>query len=111
MSWKHEEPLEEVIADAPSLVQANALESYGDQAREASTQRLFEPCIGNESDNRQTSDILNTSQQGSSAGIDSAGWDNGSAERSLYASHSSRPEADEEIRSPAGKALSPSKRQ
>jgi hypothetical protein len=64
-----------------------------------------------ESNHRQASGVMNSSQQGPSAGIDSAGLENGDAEHSPSRSISPRPSSSKRVLRPTtGQALRPSKR-
>jgi hypothetical protein len=90
MSWKHEWPLEEEAADDPAPVPANPFVNGTHEAEEAPTRRIFgslSPVVPN---HRQTSGIMNTTQQGPSAEFGSARLENRDAERSPSASNSPR---------------------
>jgi hypothetical protein len=89
MSWKHEEPLEESV-DGAALAQANPLENGSYEAGEPLTRRIFGSPSPVESNHRQASGVMNTSQQGPSADIDSARLENGDVERSPSTSNSPR---------------------
>jgi hypothetical protein len=88
MSWKHEEPLEEEAADGPAPVPANPLLNGSHEAGEAPAIRIFGSPSPVQSNYRQGA--LNSSQQGPPADIDSAGLENGNAERSPSAPNSPR---------------------
>jgi len=90
MSWKHEEPFEEEAADDPALVLANPLVNGSHEAGEAPAIRIFGSPSPVESNHRQASGALNSSQQGPSADINSAGLENGNAKRSPLAPNSPR---------------------
>lgn len=63
------------------------------------------------SNHRQASDIMNTSQQGSSSDVDSARLENGDTERSPSASNSLRPRTGKRVLRPTtGQALRPSRK-
>ena len=64
MSWKHEEPLEEEAADGPVPVPANPLVNGSHEAGEAPAIRIFGSPPPVESNHRQASGALNSSQQG-----------------------------------------------
>ncbi|PVH70380.1 hypothetical protein DL98DRAFT_619623 [Cadophora sp. DSE1049] len=66
-----EEPLEET-ADGPAPVRANSLVNGSHGAREAPTRLIFGSPSPVESNHRQASGVMNKSQQGPSAAIDSA---------------------------------------
>jgi hypothetical protein len=111
MSWKHEEPLEEEAADGPAPVPANPLVNSSHEAREAPAIRIFGSPSPVESNHRQASGALNSSQQGPSADIDSAGLENGNAERSPSAPNSPRLRTGKRVLRPTtGQASRPSKR-
>ena len=64
-----------------------------------------------ESNDHQASGVMNSSQQGPSAGIDSTGLENGNAEHSPSGSNSPRPRSAKRVLRPtSGQALRPSKR-
>ncbi|KAH8587523.1 hypothetical protein B0O99DRAFT_694404 [Bisporella sp. PMI_857] len=108
MSWKHEEPLEEEAADDPAPVPANPLVNG---SHEAPSRRIFGSPSPVASNHRQTSDIMNTSQQGPSWDVDSARLENGDAERSPSASNSLRPRTGKQVLRPTtGQALRPSRK-
>jgi hypothetical protein len=125
MSWKHEEPLEEEAADDPVPVPVNPLVNGNHEAGEAPIRNIFGRLVTNlsesgifirnpslvESNHRQASGVMNSSQQGPSAGIVSAGLENGDAEHSPSGSISPRPSSGKRVLRPTtGQALRPSKR-
>jgi hypothetical protein len=110
MSWKHEEPLEEVAADGSGLVPANPLVNGSHEAGEAPAIRIFGSPSPVQSNHHQASGALNSSQQGPPANIDSAGLENGDAERSSSTWNSPPPSSGKRVLRPAGQALLPSKR-
>ncbi|KAI4119823.1 MAG: hypothetical protein LQ338_002157 [Usnochroma carphineum] len=111
MSWKHEEPLEEEAADGPEPVAANLLVNGSHKAGEAPALRIFGSPSPNGTKHRQASGALNSSEQRPPADIDSAGLENGDAERSSSASKSPPPNSDKRVlRAATGQALLPSKR-
>jgi hypothetical protein len=111
MSWKHEEPLEEEAAVGPAPVPANPLVNGSHEAGEAPAIRIFGSPSPVESNHRQVSGALNSSQQGLPADIDPAGSDNGDAERSPSAPNSPPPSSGKRVlRATTGQALLPSKR-
>ncbi|KAH8163699.1 hypothetical protein CIB48_g4562 [Xylaria polymorpha] len=111
MSWKHEEPLEEEAADIPALVPANPLVNGSHEAGEAPAISIFGSPSPVQSNHRQASGALNSSQQGPPANIDSAGLENGNAERSSSTSNSPPPSSGKRVLHPAtGQALLLSKR-
>jgi hypothetical protein len=99
MSWKHEEPLEEDSADGPAPAQANPLVNGSHEAG-GPTRRIFGSPSPVESNHRQASGALNSSQQGLSADVDSAGLENGDAEHSPSASNSPRPRTGKRVLRP-----------
>jgi hypothetical protein len=110
MSWKHEEPLEEEAADDPAPVPANPLVNGSHEAG-VPPRRIFGSPSPVESNHRQVSGALNSSQQGLSVDIDSAGLENGDAERSPSASNSSRPRTGKRVLRPTtGQPPRPSKK-
>ena len=113
MSWKHEKPLEQETADGPGPIRvpSNPLGNDIHEAGEAPTIRIFGSPSLIESNHRQASGVTNSSQQGLSADIDSAGLENGNAERSPSASNSPRPRTGKRVLRPStGQTLPPSKR-
>ena len=111
MSWKHEEPLEEEAADGPAPVPANPRVNGSREAGEALAIRIFGFPSPVESNHRQASGALNSSQQGPSADIDSTGLENGNAERSPSALNSPRLKTRKRVLRPTtGQASQPSKR-
>lgn len=111
MSWKHEGPLEEEAADDPAPVPANPLVNGSHNAGEAPSRRIFGSPSPVASNHRQTSGIMNTSQQGPSSDVDSARLENGDAERSPSASNSLRPRTGKRVLRPTtGQALRPSRK-
>ena len=105
-----EEPLEET-ADGPAPVRANSLVNGNHGAREAPTRRYFGSPSPVESNHRQASGVMNTSQQGPSADIDSIELENGDAERSPSAPNSPRFRTGKRVLRPAaGQASRSSKR-
>ena len=110
MSWKHEEPLEEEAADNPAPVQANPHVNRSHEAGEAPTRRIFGTPSPVES-NHLHAFVMNTSQHGPSAGIDSAGLENGDAKHSPSASNSPRPRTGKRVLRPTtGQALRQSRK-
>jgi hypothetical protein len=104
-----EEPLEET-ADGPAPVPANPLVNGSHEAGEAPAIRIFGSPPA-ESNHRQASGALNSSQQGPPTDIDSAGLENGDAERSSSTSNSPPPSSGKRLLRPTtGQALLPSKR-
>jgi hypothetical protein len=125
MSWKHEEPLEEEAADDSVPVLVNPLMNGNHEAGEAPIRNVFGRLVTNlsessifirnpnpvESNHRQSPGVMNSSQQGPSAGIDSAGLENGDAEHSPSGLNSPRPSSSKQVLRPTtGQALRPSKR-
>lgn len=111
MSWKHEWPLEEEVADDPAPVPANPLLNGTHGAEEAPIRHIFGSLSPVSSNYRQTSGIMNTSQQGPSAEVGSARLENGDAKRSPSASNSPRPRTGKRVLRPTtGQVLQPSKR-
>jgi hypothetical protein len=111
MSWKHERPLEEETADDPAPVPWNPLVNGSHDAGEAPTRRIFGPPSPIASNHHQTSGIMNTSQQGPSADVDSARLENGDAERTPSASNLPRPRTGKRVLRPTtGQALRPSRK-
>ena len=110
MSWKHEEPLEEEAADGPAPVPANPLVNGSHEAGEAPAIRIFGSPSPVESNHRQASGALNSSQQGPPADIDSAGLENGDAERSPSRRIHLPRSGKRVLRPTMGQALLPSKR-
>ena len=111
MSWKHEGPLEEEAADDPAPISANPLINGSHEAGEAPAIRLFGPPSPVRSGHRRASGALNTSQQGPSADIDSAGSENGDAERSPSTPNLPPPSSGKRaLRPTTGQASRPSKR-
>ena len=108
---EHEEPLEEEVADGPAPVPANPLVNGSREAGEAFAIRIFGFPSPVESNHRQASGALNSSQQGPSADIDSTGLENGNAERSPSALNSPRLKTGKRVLRPTtGQASRPSKR-
>ena len=111
MSWKHEEPLDEGTADGPAPVPAGPLVNGSHGAGEAPTRRIFGYPSPVDSNHRQASGAMNTSQQGPSADIDTAGLENGDAERSPSSPNSPRLRTGKRVLRPTtGQASRPSKR-
>jgi hypothetical protein len=111
MSWKHEEPLGEEAADGPAPVLANPLVNGSHEAGEAPAIRIFGSPSPVKSNHHQASGALSSSQQGPPADIDSAGLENGDAERSPSAPNSPPPSSGKRVlRPPTGQASRPSKR-
>jgi hypothetical protein len=111
MSWKHEEPLEDEAPDGPAPVPANPLVNGSHEAGEVPAISIFGSPSPVESNHRHVSDALNSSQQGPPADIDSAGSENGNAERSSSTSNSPPPSLGKRVLRPTtGQALLPSKR-
>jgi hypothetical protein len=107
MSWKHEWPLEEEAADDPAPVLANPSVNGTHEAEEAPTRRIFgspSPVVPN---HRQTSGIMNMTQQGPSAEFCSARLENRDATRSPSASNSPRRHiaGKQDLRPTTGQAL------
>lgn len=67
MSWKHEEALEEEATDDPAPVPANPLVNGSHETGEAPAKRIFGSPSPVQSNHRQASGALNTSQPGPSA--------------------------------------------
>jgi hypothetical protein len=89
MSWRHEDPLEEELADGPASIEANPLGSGShDEAIEAPPARIFGSPAPAETNCRQESGTMDTFQRGQSANIDLAGLANGDAEHSPPESNS-----------------------
>ncbi|KAF2176606.1 hypothetical protein K469DRAFT_438086, partial [Zopfia rhizophila CBS 207.26] len=112
MSWKHEEPLEEEVADGPAPIEANPLGngSYN-EAGEAPRARIFGSPPPVETNQRQASGKMNTSQQGLSADIDLPGLANENAEHSPLESDSRPPRGGSRVPRPAiGQTTRPSRR-
>ncbi|KAI9767589.1 MAG: hypothetical protein M1840_005626 [Geoglossum simile] len=111
MSWKHEDPFEEESTDDPAFVPADSVANSSHNVGEAPIRRIFGSPSPVASNHRQTSGILNTSQQGSSADADSASLENGDAERSPSTSNLARPKTGKQILHPTvGKASRPSRK-
>lgn len=119
MSWKHEEPLEEEAAVeaaveaaiGPAPVPTNPLLNGSHEAGEAPAIRILGTPSPVESNHRQVSGALTSSQQGPSADIDSARLENGNAERSPSASISPRLRTGKRVLRPTtGQVSQPSKR-
>ena len=111
MSWKHEEPLEEEAADGPAPVSANPLVNGTHKAGKAHPIHIFGSPSPVESDHRHASGALNSSQQGSPTNIDSAGLEDGDAERSSSTLNSLSPSSGKRaLRPTVGLASPPSKR-
>ena len=99
MSWKHEEPLEEEAADGPAPAPANPLVNGSHDAGKAPAVPIFESPSPIQSNHRQVSGALKSSQQGTPADIHSTESENGHAGR--FSSTLNPPTA--------GQALLPSK--
>jgi hypothetical protein len=97
MSWKHEEPLEEEAAGSPAAVPANPLVNGSHETGEAPAIRLFGSPSPVQSNHRQVSGALNSSQQGPPADIDSARSENGDSERSSSTSNSPPPSSGKRV--------------
>jgi hypothetical protein len=111
MSWKHEEPLEEEVADGPAPVLANPHVNSSYKPGEAPAIRIFGSSSPVQSNHRQVSGASNSSQQGPPVDIDSAGSENGDAERSSSTLNSPPPSSGKRFLHPTmGQALLPSKR-
>jgi hypothetical protein len=116
MSWKHEEPLEEEgAADGPIPVSETALRHAQPPVNHEAANGLFAPLFGPlppiESSYREASAAMTTSQQGPLTDIDSAGLENGDAERPPSAPNSPRPRMITRVLHPTkGQALRPSRR-
>jgi len=83
MSWKHEDPLEEELADSPVPIQTDTLRNgNNDEAVEAPPARIFGSSTPAETNRRQVSSKMNASQRGQSANTESAGLANGDVEHS-----------------------------
>jgi hypothetical protein len=95
MSWKHEEPLEEEVADGPIAVSRNALRNAQPPINHEAANRNFAPLFGPlspvESNHREASAAMAIPQQELPADIDSAGSDNGNAEHPPSAPNLPRP--------------------
>ncbi|MCJ1479185.1 hypothetical protein MMC13_007869 [Lambiella insularis] len=111
MSWKHEELRKEEAADGPAPVPANPLVNGNHEAGEAHTIRILGSSSRVELNHRHASGALNLSLQGPPADIDSAGLEDGDAERSSSTLNSPPPSSRKRaLRPRAGLALLPSKR-
>ena len=111
MSWKHEQPFEEYAVDILGPVPAEPFVNGGHEAGEAPAIRIFGSPSPVKSNYRQASGTSDLSQQGPPADIDSAGLENGDAERSSFTSNSPPLGSGKRVLRPAtGKALLPSKR-
>ncbi|KAA6406979.1 MAG: hypothetical protein FRX48_09277 [Lasallia pustulata] len=110
MLWKHEQPLEAEIADRSAPVPANPLVNGSHEVGEVPDICLFgSPPV--EPDHRQTSNALNSSQQGPPADINLAGLENGDAERSSSAPISPRLSIGKRVHRPrTGQASRPSRK-
>ena len=110
MLWKHEEPLEAEIAACSAPVPAKPHVNGSHEVGEVPTIRLFgSPPV--EPDHHQASGALNSSQQGPPADIDSAGLENGDAERSSSAPNSPRLSTGKRVLRPTtGHASRPSRK-
>ncbi|KAI9855801.1 MAG: hypothetical protein M1813_009610 [Trichoglossum hirsutum] len=82
MSWKHEEPLEEEAVDGPAPIPANPRVNGSHDTGEAPAIHIFGSPSPVESNYRQTSGTMNTSQQRPSGDTDTARLKNGDAEPS-----------------------------
>ena len=115
MSWKHEEPLEEEGAGGPIPISETALRnaqpSVIHEAGNVPFAPLFGPLPPVESNHRQASSALSSSQQGPPADIDSARLENGDAERSPSVQNSPPPSSGKRVLRPSARQASrPSKR-
>lgn len=115
MSWKHEEPLEEEAADGPIPVSETALRNTQPPVNHKAANGLFAPLFAPlppvESNHREASAVMTTSQQGPPADIDSAGLENGDAEHPPSAPNSPRPRTGKGVVDPTkGQVLRPSRR-
>jgi hypothetical protein len=111
MSWKHEEPLDEETANNTSP-QANRVENGSHEVGGTPAIRIFGSPSPIESNHRQASGAMNTSQQRLSADIDSVGLGNGDAERSPPPPNLPRFRTGNRVLRPTtGQASRPSKRE
>jgi len=82
MSWRHEDPLEEELADGPVPIQADTLRNGNDdEAVEAPQARIFGSSAPAETNRRVSSKTI-APQRGQSANTESAGLANGDVEHS-----------------------------
>jgi hypothetical protein len=102
MSWKHGEPLEEA-ADSAAPVPANPLVN---SSREAPAIHIFGSPSPVESDYRQASGTINTSQQGPSTDIDTVRLENGDAKLSPSALNSPRLRTGKQVLRPSTRQAS-----
>lgn len=113
MSWKHEEPLEEEAAEGPAP-QVNLAENGSHEVGEEFPLRnIFgHPATSPvESNHRQASGVMSTSQQGPSTDIDSTGLENSDAEHSPSAPNSPPfSSAEWVLRPTTGQASRPSRK-
>ena len=79
MSWKHEEPLQEVTDDMP-IMRKGEFDIARDEPVEAPPKRFFEPLYPVEPNHPRESEIANASQHESSANGNWHGFENGNAE-------------------------------
>jgi hypothetical protein len=110
MSWKHEQPFEEMVREemGDDPVPANPLVNG---SHDAPAIRIFGSPSPVQSNHRQVSDALNSSQQGPPADIASAGLENGDVERSPSSPNSPPPSSGKRVLRPTtGQALLLSKR-
>jgi hypothetical protein len=115
ISWKHEEPLEEESADGPIPVSETALRNAQSPVNHEAANGLFAPLFGPlppvESNHREASAVMTTSQQGPPPDIDSARLENGDAEHPASAPNSPRPRTGKRVLGPTkGQVLRPSRR-
>ena len=115
MSWKHEEALEEEAADGPIPVSETALKNGQPPVNHEAANELFAPLFGPlspvESNHREASAAMTTSQQGLPADIDLAGLENGDAEHPPSTPNLPRPIMGKQVLHPTkGQALRPSRR-
>lgn len=110
MSWKHEEPLEEEAANGVAP-QANPVENGSHEAEGAPFRNLFGHPITSlaesgippvESNPRQVSGVMNTSEQDPSTNIDTTGLENGDTERSTPPPNSPRSRTSDAFRGSRG---------
>ncbi|KAL5330825.1 hypothetical protein ACEPPN_000349 [Leptodophora sp. 'Broadleaf-Isolate-01'] len=110
MSWKHEQPFEEMVREemGGDPVSANPLVNG---SHEAPALQIFRSPSPVQSNHRQVSSALNSSQQGPPADIASAGSENDDTERSPSAPNLPRPRTGKRVLRPTkGQVLHPSKR-
>jgi hypothetical protein len=115
MSWKHKEPLKEEATDGPIPVSETALRNaqppVNHEAANGLFAPLFEPLPPVESNHREASAVMTTSQQRPPADIASAGSENGDVERSPSSPNSPPPSSGKRVlRATTGQASLPSKR-